>query len=123
MKTRTNNELFELVMKKALSSQKVNHLDQINWEELATKTRLPANSLLRFFKNYRGYRKSKLLKELCKFFEVDMNSPAKKTIEIPHEIIVAFKKYWNGSQEHTQIICSLIRVSNEVTTNNHRVKA
>lgn len=122
MKNRTNSELFELVLKKTLSSQKVGQIDQINWEILAKKTNLPANSLLRFFTSYRGYRKSKLLKELCGYFDIDMNSHSKKANKIPHEIINAVTKHWDGSAQHTQLICSLIRVSNEVATNTQRAK-
>lgn len=115
METNLNRKLYELVLKQILKSQEVTNRNQIKWSEVATKTGIPANSILKFFRDYRFVRESKTLRILCEKYAIDIQEHKRTSRKLPEEIIRAAEEAWDGTALHTKTICALITVSSQVT--------
>lgn len=111
MPIQTNSALFKEVTKRTLKAQNVHSYEELDLRKLHQETKIKVNTLWRFFKEYRGERRSKTLTKLVKHFKIDAveitNSISGK--DIPTSLTETLKSVWDGTDAHARQIELLIK--------------
>lgn len=111
MPIQTNSVLFKEVTKRTLKAQNVDSYEELDLRKLHQETKIKVNTLWRFFKEYRGERRSKTLTKLVKHFKIDVveitNSISGK--DIPKNLTETLRSVWDGTDAHARQIELLIK--------------
>ncbi len=111
MPIQTNSILFTEVTKRTLKAQNVQSCEELDLRKLHQETNIKVNTLWRFFKEYRGERKSKTLTKLVRHFKIDAveitNSISRR--DIPTNLTETLKSVWDGTDAHARQIELLIK--------------
>lgn len=116
MPTHLNQLIFDEIMQRTLDAQNVKSIEDIDFIKLYKETNIEANTLNRFFKEYRCERKSKTLKKLAEHFKVDVDEIVKLLNKkpVPKNITDTFKSVWDGTDIHAQQIVLLLKASHAI---------
>lgn len=116
MNTLANRALYDEVVKKTLQLQMINSTENIRFTELFKATKIPANTLQRFFNRYTAQRKTKTLVDLIRYFEIDESEIIKSLSdkEIPLGLTQLISHIWDGTEAHARQIEHLLLVSKQI---------
>lgn len=109
----SNLATFEAIKTRILEWQKVESIQDVDFNKLCEKTKVKPNSLRRFLNEYKGLRRSKVLIKLEECFGLpDCESRQSLTTNsLPPVLIKTLARVWDGSDRHAKQIAWLIRTS------------
>ena len=108
--------IYDEVIRRTLSLQRIEKLEFIRYAELSRQTGIPANTLQKFFRDYEGHRKSKTLTSLVNHFNIKEEEITKSLSarKIPLNLAQLINNVWDGTEAHAQQIEHLLLASRQI---------
>ncbi|TDF36316.1 hypothetical protein EYS14_16420 [Alteromonadaceae bacterium M269] len=106
--------LYEQVKKAIEQAHRVDDAREANFSTIEKETGIKANTILKFLNTYSCQRRSHTLDVLCDFYHIKKSEIVKYKRGIPQSLINTIYEIWDGSEQHANVMKSILKVSHKL---------